>query len=479
MPAFLLNKRTPFLILAAALVATAPLPALQFPFIHKKKYETPISKETLQPDKVLFDRAIKDIEHGNYESARIVLNTLINTYDTSEYLAKAKLAIADSWYREGGAHGLAQAEAEYKDFILFYPNMQEAAESQFKVCQIHYKQMETSDRDNGQATRAEDECRQVMKQFPNAKQFVAKAEQMLRNVQEVLADKEYRNGYFYYHKGSYPAAAGRLEFVTKQYPLYSGSDQALWELADSYKKMGDRFEPQEGDALTKIVKDYPFSSHVAGAKERLTALKRPIPQADAAAYARQKYDRENPTKNGLISKATGFLSGRADTHLAAKNGAPAMESFRPAVPLSVPSTASGGQTGVSSGTSDVVGGIVGDTSNLDKGPDARMSQQNGANVANAAGTGENKASLGSNGEAANPAAAVPEVAPPTNHPYTTAQIKEIMKAQKKAQDKAAKAAKKKGVAPVPTAPTVPGVPAAATTPTAPATTPASPTTPPQ
>ena len=46
----------------------------------------------------------------------------MNTYDTSEYLAKAKLAIADSWFREGGSHGLAQAEAEYKDFILFYPD---------------------------------------------------------------------------------------------------------------------------------------------------------------------------------------------------------------------------------------------------------------------------------------------------------------------------------------------------------------------
>ena len=71
----------------------------------------------------MFDKAIGDIEHGRYEVARITLNTLINTYDTSEYLAKAKLAVADSWYREGGAHGLAQAEAEYKDFILFYPTM--------------------------------------------------------------------------------------------------------------------------------------------------------------------------------------------------------------------------------------------------------------------------------------------------------------------------------------------------------------------
>src|SRR5579864_6579556 len=106
----------------------------------RKKYENPITKDTQQPDKVLFDKSIKDIERGRYEIARITLNTLINTYDTSEFLAKAKLAIADSWFREGGAHGMAQAEAEYKDFILFYPTMQEAAESQERICMIHYKQ---------------------------------------------------------------------------------------------------------------------------------------------------------------------------------------------------------------------------------------------------------------------------------------------------------------------------------------------------
>ena len=157
MQSSLLKTRTPILVVAATLLAAVPLSAISFPFTHKKKYETPISKDTLQPDKILFDRAIKDIEHGNYESARIVLNTLINTYDTSEYLAKAKLAVADSWYREGGTHGMAQAEAEYKDFILFYPQMEEAAESQWKVCDIHFKQMDKADRDSAQAQRAEDE----------------------------------------------------------------------------------------------------------------------------------------------------------------------------------------------------------------------------------------------------------------------------------------------------------------------------------
>src|SRR6202011_5736195 len=163
--------------------------------IKRHKYENPITKDTKQPDKVLYDKAVNDIEHGRYEVARITLNTLINTYDQSEFLAKAKLAIADSWYREGGAHGLAQAEAEYKDSILFYPTMEEAAESQMKICQIHYRQMDKPDRDTTQAVRAEDECRQLLVQFPNSK-FVGETEQILRNIQEAIGEGEYKVGAF-------------------------------------------------------------------------------------------------------------------------------------------------------------------------------------------------------------------------------------------------------------------------------------------
>src|SRR3954452_2855106 len=193
----------------------------------KKKYENPITKDTLQPDKVLFDKAIADIERSRFEVARLTLNTMMNTYDTSEFMAKAKLAIADSWYREGGSHGLAQAEAEYKDFILFYPTLEESAEAQEKVCMIHYRQMEKADRDPQHALRAEDECRNVLVQFPNSK-FAPRAQQLLRNVQEVIAEGEFRRGTFYHTKGSHPAAANRLQSLADHYPLFSKADEANW-----------------------------------------------------------------------------------------------------------------------------------------------------------------------------------------------------------------------------------------------------------
>ena len=55
-----------------------------------------------QPDKILYERATNEITHGRYDVGRLTLQTLINTYPDSEYLAKAKLSIADSYYAEGG-----------------------------------------------------------------------------------------------------------------------------------------------------------------------------------------------------------------------------------------------------------------------------------------------------------------------------------------------------------------------------------------
>jgi len=53
-----------------------------------------------QPDKVLFDKAMDAMRHNRFDVARLTLQTLINTYPDSEFIARAKLAVGDSWYAE-------------------------------------------------------------------------------------------------------------------------------------------------------------------------------------------------------------------------------------------------------------------------------------------------------------------------------------------------------------------------------------------
>src|SRR5579864_271005 len=220
--------------------ATAVPPPGQHPKLKKlkkgKKNTNPIANlDSKQPDKVLFDRAMDSIKHGKYDVARLSLQTLINTYPDSEYVARAKLAIGDSWYDEGGTAAYAQAESEYKDFITFFPNMPEAAEAQMKIANIHFREMEKADRDPTHALRAEDEYRQMILQFPDSP-LIPEAKQRLLEVQEVLARREYLIGHFYYLRESYPAAIARLKSATDTYPLFSGADDALFELGNAYER---------------------------------------------------------------------------------------------------------------------------------------------------------------------------------------------------------------------------------------------------
>lgn len=350
--------------------------------VRRKKYENPIQTNSQQPDKVLFDRAIGDIERSRFEVARLTLQTLINTYPDSEYLAKAKLAIADSWYRQGGSNGLAQAEAEYKDFITFFPGMEEAAESQKKVCLIHFQQMEKADRDQQHALKAEAECRQFLVQFPNSK-FVAEVEQTLREIQEVRAEGEFRVGLQYSKKGSYRAASTRLSALTEQYPLYSKGGDALWLLGDAYSKMGKNFEEKSAKAFTRLVREYPLSARMNDAKDRLSDMNRPIPDPDEAALARMRYEEENREKIGIRSQAFGIFSKRPSVKTAAKSGKPPLVAAGPVIPEGMPTpAAAGGAVSAEVGAQTITG-----PSALDTQPDARAKPPAGGNAGTAPATG--------------------------------------------------------------------------------------------
>lgn len=335
----------------------------------KSPYDNPIANNSQQPDKILFDKSIADIEKHKYELARLTLQTLINTYPDSEYIAKAKLAIADSWYREGTSHALAQAEAEYRDFITFFPTMEEAAESQLKICDIHYEQMLKPDRDQTHAMKADQECRKVLLQWPNSV-FADQTRQRLREVQEVIAEGEYRVGMFYTDKGSFRSGANRLQAVSDHYPLFSKNDDALWTLGNTYERMGENFQPQSVTAYQRIVREYPLSEWADEARAKLAEMGAEVPQEDPDRREIQQYNIENERRKSMMKKGLTIFGTAPDVRMAAKTGEPAMTTMIPSTPVGIRPSA-----GISTEPSADVGvETISGPSALDTEPDARRGQ---------------------------------------------------------------------------------------------------------
>ncbi len=160
------------------------------------------------------------VKHGRYDVARLDLQTLLNTYPDSQYMMRAKLGVADSWFKEGGTAALTQAEQEYKDFITFFPNSPEAAEAQMRVGDIYFRQMDKPDRDYSNTIHAEEAYRLMLQQFPDSI-LIPQAKQRLREVQETLASREADIAAFYATHANWPATIARYQTVVDTYPLYS------------------------------------------------------------------------------------------------------------------------------------------------------------------------------------------------------------------------------------------------------------------
>jgi len=289
----------------------------------KKVNKSTDATNTAEPDKQLYDKAINDIKHGRHEVGRLGLQTLINTYPDSEYLAKAKLAIADSYFKEGGTANTTQAVAGYKDFIVFFPFLPEAAYAQMQVAMANYNEMAKADRDSTHAKLGEEEFQTFLQKYPKDP-LAPNAEQRLREVQEVLAEGQFRIAYYYYVKGDRRAAAGRLAPLVARYPLYSRSDEALWMLGDVFEK--SERKDVAGGYYTLLVKNYPLSGKAPPAKDKLKSFGVPVPQPDAKALAWMTAEQNTPRpKETPVHRAMGMLHSGPDVHTTARNGVPQME----------------------------------------------------------------------------------------------------------------------------------------------------------
>src|SRR2546425_11347113 len=294
-----------------------------------------------EPDRVLYNRAMRDLEKNKFTVARLNLQTLINTYPDSEFLPQAKYALAESFYRESGNSSMNQAEAEFKDYITFFPTSDLADDAQLKIALTHVRRMEKPDRDRTQAQLAESELKAMIENYPDSP-LLDEAKEKLRAVQEVLAQGVDRVADFYYLRKSYPAAIARYKEIMTKYPDYSRMPDTLYYLAESLRLSNN--EPEAAIYYARIVTDHPLSSRVSGAKQHLIAMNIPVPEPNPVALARAQAETPRDDR-GVLGKvvATFIHKSPVSTDTAAASSAAQEEA------ATAPTSVRGGTGGTSDG----------------------------------------------------------------------------------------------------------------------------------
>jgi outer membrane protein assembly factor BamD len=313
----------------------------------EKKIDPQAVADAKLPDRQLYDKALEATKKGHFDVARLDLQTLLNTYPDSQYQMKAKLAIADSWYHEGGTAALTQAESEYKDFITFFPNAPEAAEAQMRVGDIYFRQMDKPDRDYAKATHAEEEYRLMLQQFPEST-LVPQAKQRLREVQEVMATREADIAAYYSTRENWPATIARYQTVVDTYPQFSHMDDVLVGLGDAYEaearyvrtlklpeagkaRLERIYDDQAAAAYNKVVLEHSASPHVEDARDRLAAMNLPIPTPTPEQVAASVALENSRRSYRLQDRARLLVLHQPDVVMAARDGEPPLTDPKPTI----------------------------------------------------------------------------------------------------------------------------------------------------
>lgn len=234
-------------------------------------------------DRELFIIATREVRKKRFDVGRLLFQTIISTYPDSPYLPMAKLAVADSFFLEGGTSALIQAIASYQDWLTFFPTHPLADRVILKIAESEMRQMGMPDLDATHAKRAETKLKALLQNYPNSI-LIPETETRLKEVQNNLGSHNLEVANHYYSlsvdqkKGGLKGAQSRYREILDKYPDFEQMDEALYKLAVTY--MIEEETDQAARFFQRIVRDYPNSEYVKKSKEQLELIGAEIPEPD-------------------------------------------------------------------------------------------------------------------------------------------------------------------------------------------------------
>ncbi len=249
--------------LAAAVLVTATA-------CGKRGVEEDLAALSSNSDKVIFEAGEEAVKSREWEPARQHFRRIIEGLSSSPLVPAARIAVADSYFEEGGTASYILAVAAYRDFLTLFPSHPRSDYAQYQVAESYFRQMNGPDRDQTPTRHALEEYQRLLTLYPKSS-YADIAGSRVKECRLTLARSEFAVGYFYAKtREAYRAAVLRYEGLLKDYPEYDRVDEVLFRMAEALVKE-DR-ATEAAPHLARLLKDYPTSEYVAPAQELLATI---------------------------------------------------------------------------------------------------------------------------------------------------------------------------------------------------------------
>ena len=193
-------------------------------------------------------------------------DTIEKNYDPHVIMKRA-----ESFFERGN---YPEAIIEYQHFLDLHRVHTLAPYAQYKLGESHFKMVQTVDRDPEPAYNALEAFEKLRKDFPGSR-YDAEVAVKIRECHQLMAQRDFFVGQFYYRREAYLAAAHRFESVLREYPNMEVASDSLYYLALTYHELGA--EDWARDNLLLLAERHPTHKHQKESRRLLAKLNAELP----------------------------------------------------------------------------------------------------------------------------------------------------------------------------------------------------------
>jgi outer membrane protein assembly factor BamD len=201
----------------------------------------------------LFAYAMNLLETRRWQQAADAFERFVLVHPTDARVQEARYRIGETYQ---GRREWVTAAAEFNRVANEYPAGTWADNARFQVCRSYNMISPRPQLDQEYTRSALEHCQALLTFYPDS-EFVPEARQLIAELANRLAHKDYLTAEEYFRRRAFDSAIIYYDIVATDYPATDWAPRALLRMVQAYERLG--YDPEAQAARDRLLRQHPES----------------------------------------------------------------------------------------------------------------------------------------------------------------------------------------------------------------------------
>jgi outer membrane protein assembly factor BamD len=201
----------------------------------------------------LFAHAMAELQARRWDQAGAAFEQFTYLYPNHPRVQEARFRVGETYQ---GRREWVTAAVEFNRLATEYPAGAWADDARFEVCRSYHELAPRPQLDQEYTRYAVEHCQSLLVYYPDS-EFVPRAEAIIAELVDRLAEKEYRIAEDYFRRRAYDSSIIYYESVIQGFETTVWAPRAALRLVEVYERLG--YEPEAAAARNRLLQLFPTS----------------------------------------------------------------------------------------------------------------------------------------------------------------------------------------------------------------------------